>query len=72
MQWLIYAAQSMIAGEGLLIWAHCAVHAAPLAPANFIDRKDWAKSVELNVNATSILISMISPLLGQQGTAIIF
>ena len=57
---------------GLLIWAHCAVHAAPLAPANFIDRRDWAKSVELNVTATSILISMISPLLGQQGTALFF
>ena len=28
---------------GLDLWAHCAIHAAPLSPAPHIDGKDWAK-----------------------------
>ncbi|MBT0956345.1 SDR family oxidoreductase [Alphaproteobacteria bacterium KMM 3653] len=48
---------------GLDLWAHPAIHAAPLAPAQFIDDKDWAKSVEINANATRRLITYVQPLL---------
>ncbi len=54
------------------IWAHTAVHAAALAPANFIDQKDWDKSVACNVTATGKLIPFLAPLLGEQGTALFF
>ncbi|MEO1704722.1 MAG: SDR family NAD(P)-dependent oxidoreductase, partial [Pseudomonadota bacterium] len=36
---------------GVSLWAHTAVHAAPLAPAYMINDKDWATSVEANLNA---------------------
>lgn len=59
------------------LWAHCAIHAAPLAPAGHIDAKDWDKSLATNARATGILIPMLEPLLlaarpiaGQQGTAL--
>lgn len=45
------------------LWAHTAIHAAPLAPAGHIDIKDWQKSVEINVRATGALIPMVEPLL---------
>ncbi|WP_415402619.1 SDR family NAD(P)-dependent oxidoreductase [Tateyamaria sp. SN3-11] len=54
------------------LWAHAAVHAAPLAPASMIDNKDMAKSVAGNVTATSTLITYLAPLLGTEGTAIFF
>ena len=54
------------------IWAHTAVHAAPLTPAAFIDTKDWARSVACNVTATGQLIPFIAPLLGTTGTALFF
>ena len=56
------------------LWAHAAVHAAPLAPASSLDAKDWEKSVALNVRATGILIPMAAPLLraAPQGTALFF
>lgn len=54
------------------LWAHAAVHAAPLAPAFFLDQKDWHKSVEVNVTATGILIPFIAPLLGETGQALFF
>ena len=54
------------------LWAHTAVHAAPLTPAAHLDGKDWAKSVASNVAATGQLIPFISPLLGQDGTALFF
>jgi NAD(P)-dependent dehydrogenase (short-subunit alcohol dehydrogenase family) len=54
------------------IWAHTAIHCAPLAPANFIDQKDWDKSVACNVTATGHLIPFIAPLLGEAGTALFF
>ena len=53
-------------------WAHTAIHAAPLAPANCIDAGDWEKSVVCNVTATGQLIPFIAPLLGQDGTAMFF
>jgi len=54
------------------LWAHCAVHAASLAPANHIDAKDWEKSVAINVTATGRLIPFLAPLLGDQGHALFF
>ncbi|QIZ82342.1 SDR family NAD(P)-dependent oxidoreductase [Thalassovita gelatinovora] len=54
------------------IWAHSAVHAAPLSPAQFIDAKDWDKSVNCNVTATGRLITYVAPLLGETGTALFF
>jgi NAD(P)-dependent dehydrogenase (short-subunit alcohol dehydrogenase family) len=52
------------------LWVHAAVHAAPLSPANFIDPKDWDKSVAVNVSATALLISYVAPLLGDAGHAV--
>ncbi|MFK7938998.1 MAG: SDR family NAD(P)-dependent oxidoreductase [Roseovarius sp.] len=54
------------------IWAHTAVHAAPLTPATYLDAKDWAKSVASNVTATGQLIPFIAPLLGETGRAVFF
>lgn len=54
------------------LWMHCAVHAAPLSPADHIDRKDWDKSVATNINATSLLITYVAPLLGTDGQAVFF
>ena len=57
---------------GLHLWAHCAIHAAPLAPANCIDARDWQKSIKLNVTSTGMLIPNIAPLLQSSGTAVFF
>ncbi|MAM26165.1 MAG: oxidoreductase, partial [Rhodobacteraceae bacterium] len=38
---------------GIDLWAHTAIHAAPLAPADHVDAKDMAKSVALNITATA-------------------
>lgn len=58
---------------GLGLWAHTAIHAAPLAPANALDAKDWDKSIATNVRATGSLIPMIEPLLrAHKGTALFF
>ncbi len=54
------------------LWLHCAIHAAPLAPADHIDTKEIAKSVACNITATSTLITYIAPLLGQTGQAVFF
>ena len=53
------------------MWAHAAIHAAPLTPASMIDARDMAKSVACNVTATSTLITYIAPLLGDDGTALL-
>ena len=58
--------------QTLDIWLHTAIHAAPLAPADHIDAKDMDKSLAINVTATATLISFVSPLLGQYGTAVFF
>ena len=56
---------------GLNLWAHAAIHAAPLAPAGSLDAKDWDKSISTNVRATGSLIPMIEPLLcAHKGTAL--
>ncbi len=54
------------------LWVHCAIHAAPLSPANFVAPKDWEKSVAVNATATSLLITYVAPLLGQAGQAVFF
>jgi len=45
------------------LWAHTAIHSAPLTLAAHVDGRDWAKSVALNATATATLIPMVSPLL---------
>ena len=57
---------------GLALWAHTAVHAAPLAPAQHLDFKDWSKSVDHNVTALGRLIPFVAPLLGEAGQALFF
>ncbi|WP_347137904.1 SDR family NAD(P)-dependent oxidoreductase [Paracoccus sp. SSK6] len=58
---------------GLDLWAHCAIHAAPLAPAPHVDGKDWAKSVLVNMDVTRGLIALLEPLLrARGGTALFF
>ncbi|WP_298912705.1 SDR family NAD(P)-dependent oxidoreductase [uncultured Roseobacter sp.] len=54
------------------MWLHAAIHAAPLAPADHIDAKDFAKSVACNVTATATLITFVAPLLGDAGQAVFF
>ena len=54
------------------LWAHTAVHAAPLSPADHVDAKDWDKSVAINVAAAGTLIRFVAPLLGRNGTALFF
>lgn len=49
--------------KGVDFWAHCAIHAAPLSPAQDISTKDWQKSIECNLDATRGLIALLSPLL---------
>ncbi|MFN6977961.1 MAG: SDR family NAD(P)-dependent oxidoreductase [Gemmobacter sp.] len=56
---------------GIAVWAHAAIHAAPLAPAGHVDGKDWAKSVAVNLAATGTLIPLVEPLLrARAGTAL--
>jgi NAD(P)-dependent dehydrogenase (short-subunit alcohol dehydrogenase family) len=58
---------------GLDLWAHAAIHAAPLAPAGSLDAKDWDKSLAINARATGSLIPMVEPLLrARQGRAVFF
>lgn len=58
---------------GLALWAHAAVHAAPLAPAGSLDARDWEKSVRTNATATAALIPLVEPLLrARKGSALFF
>lgn len=58
---------------GVNLWAHTAIHAAPLSPAGHIDPRDLAKSIELNMTVTGGLITLIEPLLrGRKGVALFF
>jgi len=45
------------------IWAHTAIHAPPLTPADHIDSRDWDKAMKINASATATLIGMVAPLL---------
>lgn len=57
---------------GVSLWAHTAIHAPPLSPADHVDTKDLEKTLKLNVSATAQLIPMVAPLLGTAGTALFF
>ena len=46
---------------GLDLWAHCAVHAAPMSPAPHIEGRDWSKSMLINVEVTRGLIALLEP-----------
>ncbi|SMX32439.1 SDR family NAD(P)-dependent oxidoreductase [Octadecabacter ascidiaceicola] len=54
------------------LWAHAAIHAAPLTPASHINPKDFNKSTDINVTSTSRMISYVAPLLGENGKAVFF
>lgn len=54
------------------LWLHTAVHAAPLTPASHVNPKDFSKSADINITATSRLINYVAPLLGAQGRAVFF
>lgn len=54
------------------MWLHTAIHAAPLTPASHINPKDFAKSTDVNITATSRMISYLAPLLGATGKAVFF
>ncbi|UWR23721.1 SDR family oxidoreductase [Sulfitobacter sp. S190] len=54
------------------LWAHAAIHAAPMTPTPHVDARDLDKSVKGNVTATSVLISYVAPLLGTEGQALFF
>ena len=56
------------------LWAHTAIHAAPLEPVPHLDNKDFRKSLDVNVTATARLISYVSPLLeaASDGQALFF
>ena len=52
------------------LWVHAAIHAAPLTPASHVNPSDFSKSTDVNLTATSRLISYVAPLLGGQGKAV--
>ena len=54
------------------IWAHPAIHASPLAPANSLDIKDLEKTISTNVKALGVLIPLVAPLLKDTSTALFF
>ncbi|WP_126976002.1 SDR family NAD(P)-dependent oxidoreductase [Frigidibacter oleivorans] len=70
---MTHLATSIAARWGSLqVWAHCAVHAAPLSPAGHVDLKDLDRSIATNLRATAVLVSLIDPLLRVGGgTALI-
>ena len=54
------------------MWLHTGIHAAPLSPAGHIGAKDLAKSMGVNIEATTRLIGYVGPLLGSEGQAVFF
>jgi NAD(P)-dependent dehydrogenase (short-subunit alcohol dehydrogenase family) len=54
------------------VWAHPAIHAAPLSPAGHIDIKDWDRSLAVNLRATGVLIPFVEPLLRAGGGTALF
>ncbi len=57
---------------GIALWAHTAIHAAPLTPADHVAIKDWDKSFDINARALGHLVPYVAPLLGRDGTALFF
>lgn len=45
------------------LWAHCAIHATPLGPAGHLAEKEWTRSIDVNLRATTRMIPMVDPLL---------
>jgi Dehydrogenases with different specificities (related to short-chain alcohol dehydrogenases) len=45
------------------LWAHCAIHAPPMAPAGHIDPRDWERALAVNARAPGLMIPMVEPLL---------
>ncbi len=54
------------------LWAHCAIHAAPLTPVPHMDARDWQKSLATNVDALAHLIPFVAPLLAAEAQALFF
>ncbi len=54
------------------LWAHTAVHATLLGPADHTDAKDWDRAMAINATALATLIPFVSPLLGPDGQAVFF
>lgn len=54
------------------LWAHTAIHAAPLSPVDHIDAKEWKRVIDINASATATLIPMVSPLLQHDGARALF
>jgi NAD(P)-dependent dehydrogenase (short-subunit alcohol dehydrogenase family) len=57
---------------GLGLWAHAAVHAAPLAPLASLDARDWDRSWKVNAGAVAMLIPFVAPLLLARGGTALF
>jgi NAD(P)-dependent dehydrogenase (short-subunit alcohol dehydrogenase family) len=45
------------------VWAHTAIHAAPLTPTTHIDARDLSRSLDANVTAAQRLMAYVEPLL---------
>ncbi|MDF0600156.1 SDR family NAD(P)-dependent oxidoreductase [Psychromarinibacter sp. C21-152] len=54
------------------LWAHTAVQAPPLSPADHVDGKEIDKCLAVNVKATATLIPMVAPLLSGDGARALF
>jgi len=54
------------------VWAHTAIHAAPLNPTAHLNYKDFERSLDINAKAVGRLIPFVAPLLGDTGTALFF
>ena len=54
------------------LWAHTAIHATLLGPADHTDAKDFARAMAINATSLATLIPYIAPLLGQTGQALFF
>lgn len=50
-------------GGGVDLWAHTAIHAAPLCPAGHIDARALGNAVAVNVTAEAGLLNVMEPLL---------
>jgi NAD(P)-dependent dehydrogenase (short-subunit alcohol dehydrogenase family) len=45
------------------LWAHTAIHAPPMSPADHVALKDWDRCMAINIRACGVLIPMVAPLL---------
>ncbi|MEL6170646.1 MAG: SDR family oxidoreductase [Pseudomonadota bacterium] len=54
------------------LWAHTAIHAAPIGPAAQMEVKDFIKAMDINVTALARLITFVAPLLREDSQAVFF